>query len=54
MNTQKEILQVERLTKVYGKGDSKTEALKGITFSCTGRRILRHYGCQWLRQNYIA
>lgn len=32
MNTQKEILQVERLTKVYGKGDSKTEALKGITF----------------------
>lgn len=32
MNTQKEILQVESLTKVYGKGDNKTEALKGITF----------------------
>lgn len=32
MNTQKEILQVESLTKVYGKGDSRTEALKGITF----------------------
>ncbi len=32
MNTQKEILQVESLTKVYGKGDNRTEALKGITF----------------------
>lgn len=32
MNTQNEILQVESLTKVYGKGDSKTEALKGISF----------------------
>ncbi len=32
MNTQQEILQVESLTKVYGKGDNKTEALKGITF----------------------
>lgn len=32
MNTQKEILQVESLTKVYGKGDNQTEALKGITF----------------------
>ncbi len=33
MNTQNEILQVESLTKVYGKGDNKTEALKGITFN---------------------
>ncbi len=32
MNIQKEILQVESLTKVYGKGDNRTEALKGITF----------------------
>ncbi len=32
MNTQQEILQVESLTKVYGKGDNRTEALKGITF----------------------
>ncbi len=32
MNTRKEILQVESLTKVYGKGDNRTEALKGITF----------------------
>ncbi len=32
MNTQKEILQVESLTKVYGTGDNRTEALKGITF----------------------
>ena len=32
MNTQKEILQVESLTKVYGKGDNRTEALKGIAF----------------------
>ncbi len=32
MNNQKEILQVESLTKVYGKGNNRTEALKGITF----------------------
>ncbi len=32
MNTQNQILQVECLTKVYGKGDNRTEALKGITF----------------------
>ena len=32
MNTQNEILQVEGLTKTYGKGANKTEALKGITF----------------------
>ncbi len=28
----KKILQIENLTKTYGKGTSKTEALKGITF----------------------
>ena len=33
MNTQKQILQVEGLTKIYGKGESRTEALKGITFN---------------------
>ncbi len=33
MNTQKQMLQVENLTKTYGKGDNKTEALKGITFT---------------------
>jgi len=33
MNTRKEILQVESLTKVYGKGNNRTEALKGITFN---------------------
>lgn len=33
MNIQKQILQVENLTKNYGKGDNRTEALKGITFS---------------------
>ncbi len=32
MTTQEEILQVERLTRVYGKGANRTEALKGITF----------------------
>jgi len=32
MNTTDRILQVEDLTKTYGKGDSKTEALRGITF----------------------
>lgn len=32
MNTSDRILQVEELTKTYGKGDNKTEALKGITF----------------------
>lgn len=32
MNTPKELLQVESLTKTYGKGENKTEALKGITF----------------------
>lgn len=32
MNTQNQILQVESLTKTYGKGTYKTEALKGITF----------------------
>jgi len=26
------ILQVDRLKKTYGKGDSRTEALKGISF----------------------
>ena len=33
MNTQKQILQVESLTKIYGKGDNRTEALKGIAFN---------------------
>ena len=32
MNMQNQILQVESLTKTYGKGQNKTEALKGITF----------------------
>ncbi len=32
MDMQKEILRVEHLTKVYGKGDNRTQALKGITF----------------------
>ena len=32
MNTDNQILQVEKLTKVYGNGDSRTEALRGITF----------------------
>lgn len=32
MSTQNRILQVESLTKIYGKGVNKTEALKGITF----------------------
>lgn len=32
MDMQNKILQVEGLTKVYGKGDNRTEALKGISF----------------------
>ena len=32
MDTQKELLQVESLTKTYGRGENKTEALKGISF----------------------
>lgn len=32
MNMQNQILQVESLTKIYGKGDNRTEALKSITF----------------------
>lgn len=32
MNMQNELLQVESLTKTYGKGENKTEALKGISF----------------------
>lgn len=32
MNSSKRILQIENLSKTYGKGDTKTEALKGITF----------------------
>ncbi len=32
MNVQNEILQVESLTKVYGSGDNKTEALRGMSF----------------------
>ena len=32
MNTQNQILQVESLSKIYGKGDNRTQALKGITF----------------------
>lgn len=32
MNTTARILQVENLTKTYGKGDTKTEALRGISF----------------------
>jgi len=32
MDTFDRILQVEELTKTYGRGDNKTEALKGITF----------------------
>lgn len=33
MNTQNHILQVKSLTKIYGKGDNRTEALKGISFN---------------------
>ena len=33
MNTQNQILQVDGLTKTYGKGGNRTEALKGITFT---------------------
>ena len=33
MNTQNQMLQVEGLKKIYGKGDNQTEALKGITFT---------------------
>lgn len=33
MNTENQILQVEGLTKTYGKGNNQTEALKGITFN---------------------
>lgn len=33
MNMQNQILQVESLTKTYGKGENRTEALKGITFN---------------------
>lgn len=32
MNISNRILQVKNLTKTYGKGDSRTEALKGISF----------------------
>lgn len=32
MNTMNRILQIENLTKTYGSGGSKTEALRGITF----------------------
>lgn len=32
MNIENQILQVEKLTKVYGSGDNRTEALRGITF----------------------
>lgn len=28
----KRILQIESLAKTYGKGEAKTEALRGITF----------------------
>ncbi|MCI8646342.1 MAG: ABC transporter ATP-binding protein [Firmicutes bacterium] len=31
-NSAKRILQIESLAKTYGKGEAKTEALKGITF----------------------
>lgn len=32
MTGSERILQIENLTKIYGKGESRTEALKGITF----------------------
>lgn len=32
MDTTKRILQIQSLTKIYGKGKNQTEALKGITF----------------------
>ncbi len=32
MNTKRDILQVEDLTKTYGRGANRTEALKGISF----------------------
>ena len=32
MDTEKEILQVEGLTKTYGRNENRTEALKGISF----------------------
>ncbi len=33
MNMRNQILQVESLTKIYGRGENKTEALKGIAFN---------------------
>lgn len=33
MNTQNQILQVESLTKIYGKGDNRTQALGNISFN---------------------
>jgi len=39
MNSHK-VLQVESITKVYGKGDNKTEALKGISFDVLNGEFL--------------
>ena len=37
------ILQVDRLKKTYGKGDSRTEALKGISLDTGfGIRLVFH------------
>ena len=37
------ILEVDRLKKTYGKGDSRTEALKGIPFDTGfGIRLVFH------------
>lgn len=34
------VLQLENITKVYGKGDNKTEALRGISFDVLGGEFL--------------
>lgn len=34
------VLRVESITKVYGKGDNKTEALRGISFDVLGGEFL--------------
>ena len=40
MNTTDRILRVESLTKTYGKGGNKTEALRGITFDVREGELL--------------
>ena len=49
-----EILRVESLTKVYGKGESKVVAIDNISFSVQKGEFVAIVGSKWKRKIHIT